>query len=102
MPGIERSFNLASNEAKENSYEHLIQQRIFLDRVSAKYSEHTKLLTNTKNFNHMLKEIDRFNNYYQCMLDTMKNADFDFEEQEKYFDRLIEEDNAMINHHNRN
>jgi len=73
-----------------------VMKKEFLNRVSEKYRNHTKLLTNLKNFNHMLKEIDRINNYYGEMLENLYNPDFDFISYEKEFDSMIAEDMSKI------
>jgi len=96
MPQIEKTHLTASPE--EDSYERALRKREFLDSISEKYSKHTRLLTDTKNFNHMLKAIDRFNEYYSFMLNNMNDPEFDFTINEKKFDALIEEDKIVINH----
>lgn len=98
MSNVERLRQTAMPE--EESYERTLRKREFLDHISDKYSKHTRLLTDTKYFNHMLKAIDRFNEYYSFMLNNMNDPDFDFTINEKKFDAIIEEDNAVINHLN--
>lgn len=92
MPGLERKFNLSANTPTENDYDRLLKKKEFFDRISNKYTAHTKLLINIRNFNRMLKEIDRINDYYKFMLDNFDNKDFDFADYESNFDKLIEED----------
>lgn len=89
-----------SGVPEDGSYERNLRKREFLDSTSEKYSKHTRLLTDTKNFNHMLKAIDRFNEYYSFMLNNMNNPEFDFTINEKKFDAMIEEDKTIINHLN--
>ncbi len=98
MSKLERARIIGSPE--EDSYERILHKREFLDSISEKYSKHTRLLTDTKNFNHMLKAIDRFNEYYSFMLNNMNDPEFDFTINEKKFDIMIEEDKAVINHLN--
>lgn len=98
MSNVERLRPTAVSE--EESYERTLRKREFLDSISVKYSNHTRLLTDTKYFNHMLKAIDRFNDFYSGMLNNMNDPDFDFTINEKKFDAIIEEDKAVINHLN--
>jgi hypothetical protein len=96
MANVENKINFALDNQKENNYELALQKKEFFDRVSNKFTAHTKLLTNYKNFNHMLKELHRMNDYFNIMLDNFNNRDFDFVEYEKNFDKLIDEDIAVI------
>ncbi|MCC6867135.1 MAG: hypothetical protein IT280_13345 [Ignavibacteria bacterium] len=98
MHNIERVRITSSPE--EDSYERTLRKREFLDSISEKYSNHTRLLTDTNNFNHMLKAVDRFNEYYSYMLNNMNDPEFDFTINEKKFDAMIEEDKTIINHLN--
>ncbi len=102
MPSLERKFNLPVNISNETEYDRLLRKKDFFDRISNKYTAHTKLLTNIKNFNYMLKEIDRINDYYKFMLDNFDIKDFDFTEYESNFDKLIEEDINTIENRNKN
>lgn len=77
----------AATEASLNKIE---LKKEFLNRISEKYRNHTKLLTNLKNFNHMLPEIEKINNYYSGMLENINNLDFDFNSYEKEFDSMVE------------
>jgi hypothetical protein len=101
MTSLESRINLENNRS-ESSYEQALRKREFFKRISDKYSAHTKLLTHIKYFNHMLKEIDRINDYYKFMLDNLDNKDFDFADYESNFDKLIEEDINTIENRNKN
>jgi hypothetical protein len=98
MPNIEKAR--FAGKLEDENYERTLRKREFLDSISEKYSKHTRLLTDTKNFNHMLKAVDRFNEHYSFMLNNMNDPEFDFTINEKKFDALIEEDKAVINHLN--
>lgn len=101
MPSLERKFNLSAITPPETEYDRLLRKKDFFDRISNKYTAHTKLLTNIKNFNHMLNEVHRINDYYKLMLDKLDDKDFDFAEYEKNFDKLIEEDINTIEQRNK-
>ncbi len=96
MTNVESKINSVSNNQKESNYELALRKKEFFERISDKFNAHTKLLTNSKNFNHMLKELHRINNYFNVMHDNFINNDFDFVEYEKNFDKLIEEDIEVI------
>ncbi len=102
MTSLERKINLSENTPKESSYERAVREREFFNRISDKYSAHARLLTNRKYFNHMLKEIHRFNDYYKFLLDNFDSKDFDFDEYERNFDKLIEDDINIISNRNKN
>jgi hypothetical protein len=89
---------LSHLQKEEDSYEQALKKRAFLDSISDKYSRHTRLLTDTRYFNYMLRQIDRCSDYYALMLKDMNNPDFDFEIHEKKFDAIIEEDKSIIAH----
>jgi hypothetical protein len=101
MTSLESKISLKNNRS-ESSYEQALQKREFFKRISDKYSAHAKLLTNIKNFNHMLKEVHRINDYYKLMLDKLDDKDFDFTEYESNFDKFIEEDINTIENLNKN
>lgn len=103
MKGIEGNINLNKNASQESSYgralrhyNYVSEKREFFDRISKKYWNHIKLLTDSKNFRYMYDEIDRIKNYYETMLDSVDSNDFDYVTFEKNFDRMVEEDTASI------
>ena len=96
MTNVESKINTVSHNRKESNYEHVLRKKEFFERISDKFTTHTKLLTNPKNFNHMLRELHRINDYFNFMYDNFNNNDFDFVEYEKNFDKLIEEDIVAI------
>jgi hypothetical protein len=102
MTSIENRIIPKDTSLKEVSYEFALRKREFFKRISDKYSAHTKLLTNIKNFNHMLPEVHRINDYYKIVLDKLDDKDFDFDEYERNFDKLIEEDINTIENRYRN
>lgn len=101
----ENNFNEADELMKvrkeaaetEASLNKTVMKKEFLNRVSEKYRNHIKLLTNLRNFNHMLKEIDRINNYYDKMLGNINNPNFDFISHENEFNSMIAEDMSKVN-----
>ncbi len=100
MTSLESKISLKNNRS-ESSYEQALRKREFFKRISNKYSAHTKLLTNIKNFNHMLSEIDRINDHYKFMFDNLDSPDFDYDEYERKFDKIIEEDISSIENRNK-
>ena len=96
MTNVESKITIVSNNKIESNYEQALRKKEFFDRISNKFTDHTRLLTNPKNFNYMLKEIHRINDYFNSMLDNFNNSDFDFVEYEKNFDKLIKEDIIAI------
>ena len=96
MTNIESKINIVSQNRKESDYEHTLRKKEFFNRVSDKFTAHTKLLTNLKNFNYMLRELHRINDFFNFMHDNFNNDDFDFVEYEENFDKLIEEDIVAI------
>lgn len=102
MNSIESKINSANNVHRENSYEFALRKKDFFKRISNKYTAHTKLLTNIRNFNHMFNEVHRINDYYKIILDNIDSKDFDFAEYESNFDKIIEEDINTIENRNKN
>lgn len=86
-----------NNNHSENAYEKALEKKHFFSRVSEQYSNHARKLVSHKYFRHMRNELNRFNELYEEILESIENKDFDTAYYETKFNKMIEDDNEAMN-----
>jgi len=86
---ITRTYN-------DPSYEKEQEKNQFFKKVSEQYSEHARQLVSFKHFKRMKSELQRFNDFYREILETVDDKDFNISYYQTKFNKLIEDDNEVM------
>ena len=79
------------NKHSDHSYEKALVKKQFFNRISDQYSEHARKLVSLKYFRHMRNELKRFNEFYEEILESIENKDFDIVYYETKFNKMIKQ-----------
>ena len=85
------------NKHSDHSYEKALEKKQFFNRISDQYSEHARKLVSLKYFRHMRNELKRFNEFYEEILESIENKDFDIVYYDTKFNKMIEDDIEVMN-----
>ncbi len=80
----------------DSSFEREQEKNLFFKRISEQYSQHARQLVSFKHFKHMKNELQRFNDFYKEILETIDHKDFDISYYQTKFNSMIEDDNEVM------
>lgn len=80
----------------DSLYEKEQEKNQFFKKISEQYSQHARQLVTFKYFKHMKNELQKFNDFYREILETVDDKDFDISYYQTKFNKLIEDDNEVM------
>lgn len=80
----------------DSLYEKEQEKNQFFKKISEQYSQHARLLVSFKHFKHMKNELQRFNDFYKEILETIDNKDCDISYYQAKFNNMIDDDKEVM------